>query len=307
MNLPVDVPPGPPGPTGPTGPTRPAGPALPDGVRPLDLLRLAEEVARAAGVLVHGGRPARVEVASTKSSPTDVVTAMDTASEELIRSRLSAARPHDGLHGEEQGLQPGTSGITWVVDPIDGTVNYLYGLPSYAVSVAAAVGDTSRAGAWRAVAGCVHDPASGETWTAAEGEGARLDGVPLVAPAPPPLERALVATGFGYLARRRACQARVVADLLPRVRDIRRLGSSAVDVCLVATGRLDAYYERGLQPWDLAASALVAREAGLTVRGIDGRAPGEHMVVAAREPLAATLAAHLERLDAADDGDTLVR
>jgi myo-inositol-1(or 4)-monophosphatase len=280
-------------------------PTLPDGVRVADLVALAESVAREAGVLVHDGRPAQVRVSATKSSPTDVVTEMDTAAEALIRERLSAARPDDGLHGEEQGLRPGPSGITWVVDPIDGTVNYLYGIPVYAVSVAAVIGDSARDGAWTTLAGCVHAPATAETWTAGLGEGSFLGGRRLTAPEPVDLARALVGTGFGYRAERRVRQARVAADLLPRVRDIRRLGCSAVDVCMLASGRLDAYYERGLNPWDIAASRLIATEAGLTVRGIGGRPPGESMVVAGRAPLVDVLAGELERL-AADADDEAV-
>jgi myo-inositol-1(or 4)-monophosphatase len=271
-----------------------------------ELLALAEAAAREAGELILHGRPARVEVAATKSSPTDVVTAMDTASEALLRARLAAARPDDGLHGEEQGRQPGTSGVTWVIDPIDGTVNYLYGIPAYAVCVAAVVGDTTRPGAWDPVVGVVHNPASGQTWTAAAGHGASLDGELLVARATPPSELAgaLVGTGFGYLAARRARQSQVLAELLPRVRDIRRIGCAAMDLCLVAVGALDGYYERGLHVWDVAAAMLVAREAGVAVRGIDGRPPAEHMGVAARPPLIAALGDQLEELGAGTDDGT---
>jgi myo-inositol-1(or 4)-monophosphatase len=275
--------------------------ALPAGTTVAGLVELSERVAREAGVLIETKRPARLEVAMTKSSPTDVVTEMDQASEALLRARLSAARPGDGLLGEEQGLQPGRSGLTWVVDPIDGTVNYLYGLPAYAVSVAAVVGDSSVAGGWRPVAGCVHNPASGETWTAGAGLGAFLDGEKLLAAPPPVLAQALIATGFGYFAGRRARQARVLATLLPRVRDIRRVGCAAMDVCMVATGRVDGYYERGLHAWDLAAAMLVATEAGVAVRGIGGLPAQEHMVVAARPPLVDALVAELEALDAGAD------
>ncbi|HEY6797646.1 MAG TPA: inositol monophosphatase family protein [Kineosporiaceae bacterium] len=289
------------GATGPAaGVPGPAG-GLPAGVRVVELMELAERVARQAGALVRDQRPARVRVAATKSSPTDVVTEMDTAAEALLRTRLSEARPDDGLHGEEQGRQPGTSGVTWLIDPIDGTVNYLYGIPAYAVSVAAVVGDSSVPGAWRPIAGCVHGPATGETWTAGSGLGAWLDGERLAAQEPPELAHALIGTGFGYQPRRRARQARVVADLLPRVRDIRRIGCSAIDVCMVASGRQDAFFERGLNPWDIAASTLVATEAGVSVRGIDGRPPGDHMVVVARGPLADVLVGELERLEAGGD------
>jgi myo-inositol-1(or 4)-monophosphatase len=287
--------------TPPSSLGRPAGPD----VDPGELLALAERAARDAGRLIWGGRPARVEVAATKSSPTDVVTAMDTASEALLRARLSDARPHDGMHGEEKGRQAGTSGLTWVIDPIDGTVNYLYGIPVYAVCVAAVVGDTTRPGEWEPVAGVVHSPASGQTWTAAAGRGAFLNGrrLPAQSGPPPELAAALVGTGFGYLPARRTSQSRVLAALLPRVRDIRRMGSAAMDLCMVADGRLDGYYERGLQVWDLAAAMLVAREAGAVVRGIDQLPPHDHMVVAARSPLVDILVDELEALRAgADDG-----
>jgi len=289
---------------------------MPAGCRPEELCALAESVAREAGALVHAGRPERVEVAATKSSPTDVVTQMDRASEDLIRERLRQARPQDAMLGEERGAAPLTPGgapsgqaasgqgrvVTWVVDPIDGTVNYLYGIPVFAVCVAAVVGDPSVPGGWAPVAGCVHNPATGRTWTAQAGGGAWLDGHRLTMPEPPALEAALVATGFGYVASRRAAQADVVRSLLPRVRDLRRLGSASIDLCMLASGQLDAYYERGLHAWDMAAAALVVLEAGGRVVGIDGIPPQEHMVVAAAEPLCRTLATALEELGAANDG-----
>ncbi len=186
-------------------------------------------------------------------------------------------------------------------DPIDGTVNYLYEIGVYAVSVAAVTGEPTVDGAWTPVAGCVHNPVSGETWTAGRGLGAFLDGRRLAVPEPPPLDRALIGTGFGYVAERRRTQARVVADLLPRVRDIRRIGCAAIDLCMVASGRLDAFFESGLHAWDMAAARLVVEEAGGVVRGIGGRPPAEEMVVAAARPLVDVLAAALETLGA--DGD----
>jgi myo-inositol-1(or 4)-monophosphatase len=257
---------------------------------------LAERVARAAGDLVRDSRPDDLGVAATKSSPTDVVTAMDLAAEQLISRVLGQARPADGLLGEEGGLRRGTSGLTWVVDPIDGTVNYLYRIPAYAVSVAVVAGEPHPA-AWRALAGCVHNPATGETWTAVQGGGAWLDGTRLRPVTAPPLASALVGTGFGYTAQRRAEQAAVVAALLPRVRDVRRIGSAALDLCAVASGRLDAYYERGLNPWDLAAGALVVTEAGGVVTGLDGRPADERMLVAAAPRLASELAAEVAALE----------
>ncbi|MBT0994895.1 inositol monophosphatase [Cellulomonas sp. DKR-3] len=250
-----------------------------------ELMTTAEAVAREAGALVHGGRPTRVTVHATKTSPVDVVTAMDLASETLVRERLAELRPDDGILGEEQGFVRGSSGITWVVDPIDGTVNYLYGLASWSVSVAAVVAGPDEHGApdprtWTVLAGAVHSPTDGRTYVAGAGQGATLDGAPLRVNDPQPLDRCLVGTGFGYLVERRRAQAVVVADLLPRVRDIRRLGSAALDLCAVAGGGLDLYYERGLAPWDMAAAGLVASEAGAVVTGLRGRPATDAMTVA---------------------------
>ncbi|MEJ5914205.1 inositol monophosphatase family protein [Pseudokineococcus sp. 1T1Z-3] len=266
-----------------------------------ELLAVAERAARAAGELVSRGRPARLEVLRTKSSTTDVVTAMDTASEELLVRLLRGARPGDGVLGEEGGASAGTSGVTWVVDPIDGTVNYLYGLPTYAVSVAAVLGDEDgavRPETWTALVGCVHEPTSGRTWTAVRGGGAWLDGTPLAGPADVALGEALVGTGFGYTPRRRTAQARVLAGLVPQIRDVRRGGVASLDLCAVGTGWLDAYYERGLQPWDHAAGALVAAEAGAVVRGLSPQdRAGEAFALAAAPGLAAELGDLLEGLD----------
>ena len=265
------------------------------------LVDLAEDAARAAGRLIVSQRPDELSVTATKSSPTDVVTAMDTAAEELLVETITAARPDDGVLGEEGSGRPGTSGLTWVLDPIDGTVNYLYRIPAYAVSVAVVSGPPEP-GRWTVVAGCVHNPVSGETWTAAAGAGAFLDGQRIEVNRGVPLETALVGTGFGYRRERREAQARVLAELLPAVRDVRRAGAASLDLCAVASGRLDAYYERGLKPWDLAAGGLVAAEAGADVGGLDGRAAGEEMVVAAAPELAAPLRELLAELRAADGG-----
>lgn len=271
--------------------TVPAAPSV------TEFVAVAEEVARAAGRLVHDGRPETVGVAATKSSAVDVVTAMDLASEDLVRRTLARLRPDDAVLGEEGGSTAGTSGVTWVVDPIDGTVNYLYGLPAYAVSVAAVAGDPDPA-TWTVLAGCVHAPATGETWTAARGHGAHLDGRPLALTTAPPLDRCLVGTGFGYVAARRRDQARVLASLLPQVRDVRRIGAAAIDLCQVATGRLDLYYERGLQPWDLAAASLVVQEAGGVVQGLRGAPAGSAMTVAGAAARVGELTTLLEDLDA---------
>ena len=266
------------------------------------LTAVAERVAREAGSLISDGRPDRVTVAATKSSPQDVVTAMDYASEELLRRRLAELRPGDGVLGEERGFAAGPSGVTWVVDPIDGTVNYLYGQPSYAVSVAAVTGPAGEAPdprTWTVLASCVHAPTLGVTYTAGRGLGAFRDGVRLaIGPGPDDLPGCLVGTGFGYRAERRAAQGRVVAALLPQVRDIRRIGSAAVDLCSVASGGLDAHYERGLQPWDLAGASLVVTEAGGVVVGLRGEPASEVMTVAGPPAVVARLAALLAELDA---------
>lgn len=251
--------------------------ALPDDTLAAALEALAADVARSAGRLVVDERPDAVEVAATKSTATDVVTAMDQASQDHLVARLREARPDDAVMGEEAGGASGTSGITWVVDPIDGTVNYLYGIPAYAVSVAAVVGDPTVPGRWRPFAGAVFNPVTDELFRARAGAGARLvvgESQTLLVPTGcDSLPQALVATGFGYSAERRERQGRLVLDLLPQIRDIRRAGSAALDLCSVAAGRVDAYYETGLNPWDLAAGWLVAVEAGAEVGGFDG--PGE--------------------------------
>lgn len=240
--------------------------------RPMnEFLRLAEDIAREAGDMLLAKRPAmstRSGDIETKSSPTDVVTVLDRASEQLIRERIRAARPGDRILGEEGGEQPGErsgdSGVRWVVDPIDGTVNFLYGLPEWAVSIAVEVDG-------RIVAGVVNVVPRGEVFTAALGEGAWLGGERLRCNPAVPLGQALVATGFGYDAARRAVQAEVLTGVLPKVRDIRRGGSCAVDLCSVACGRVDAYYERGVNYWDYAAAGLVAAEAGARIGGLRGR------------------------------------
>lgn len=247
---------------------------------PLRLLGVAVDVGVAAAEYVASLRPAgRVDVASTKSSPTDPVTEIDQASETFIRERLLAARPDDGIIGEEGDDHRGSSGIDWLVDPIDGTVNFIYGIPQYAVSLAAVQDAT-------AVAGFVINIATGERWGAARGVGAwRSTGGErerLTTPRPPEgLAHAMVATGFNYVPETRARQAAAVAALLPQVRDIRRFGSAALDLCALASGRLDAYVEQGLQPWDLAAGVLIAREAGCDVRGLEGDEPDNRLVIAA--------------------------
>jgi myo-inositol-1(or 4)-monophosphatase len=242
------------------------------------LLDLALDAARRAGELLVLGRPADLGVAATKSSPTDVVTEMDRASERLITATLLGARPRDGVLGEEGADTGGSSGVRWIVDPVDGTVNYLYGLPGWSVSIAAEVGG-------EVVAGVVAIPSQRETFTAIRGGGARLDGRPITCNRGVPLDRALVGTGFGYAEQLRARQAEVLRGVLPRVRDIRRFGSCAADLCSVACGRLDGYYERGPEYWDVAAGTLIAREAGARVEGLYGAPPSPALTVAAAPEL----------------------
>ncbi|GGF32721.1 inositol monophosphatase [Marmoricola endophyticus] len=227
-----------------------------------DLRDLARDVALTAGALVRQMRADGMDVAATKSSPTDVVTAADQASERLLRERLLDARPQDGFLGEEGDAVEGSSGVTWVVDPIDGTVNYLYGDPQYAVSVAARVDG-------RSVAGAVFQPPTGALFTATLGGGAWLGERRLAVRPVVPAAQALVHTGFGYEAHVRARQAAAVAELLPRVRDIRRPGSCALDLCALAAGWCDAYVEEGPHLWDHAAAGLVATEAGARVEVLD--------------------------------------
>ncbi len=279
-------------------------------VDPIALERLAVQVAVAAGRLVVDERPRVVSAASTKSSPTDIVTVMDTRAEELIRRLLLQERPDDSVLGEEGADHRGTSGITWVVDPIDGTVNYLYDIPAYGVSVAAATGDPTVPGEWQVLAGAVADPALGRVFHGALGSGAQVDGwdaptfptdaaetrsAPLRVGSGTGLSGALVGTGFGYTPERRRAQAEVLSHLLPLVRDIRRIGSAALDLCAVASGSLDGFYERGLNPWDMAAGWLMVTEAGGVVTGPGGAAPSAALTVAGNADVQARLLSVVDR------------
>jgi myo-inositol-1(or 4)-monophosphatase len=248
---------------------------------PEELLEIAVETAAEAGRMLVEKRPLDgPDVVQTKSSPTDVVTQMDRAAERLIIERIRAARPGDAFLGEEGGSRAGGDGsrVRWVIDPIDGTVNYLYDLPDWAVSIAAEVDG-------RTVAGVIGIPRRGETYTAVLGAGALLHTASgktreLRCNAGVPLNRALVATGFGYAAERRAHQAEVLTGVLPNVRDIRRGGSCCVDLSSLAAGRVDAYFERGVQAWDIAAGTLIVQEAGGLVGGLSGADPGPELVIA---------------------------
>ncbi|MFC3735821.1 inositol monophosphatase family protein [Paractinoplanes deccanensis] len=281
------------------------------------MLEIAVGLAREAAATARRLRAEAIADVETKSTATDVVTAADKAVERQVIEALRRLRPGDGVLGEEYGEAAGeTSGsaagekhggaageehgaaagggaVRWILDPIDGTVNYLYGLPQYAVSLAAEAGG-------EVVAGVVINAATGDEWTAYLGGGAyrgerRLRKVT----GPVELSQTLVGTGFGYDARRRAHQGRVLAGLITRVRDIRRFGAAALDLCAVAEGTLDAYFEKGLNPWDHAAGGLIAREAGVIVAGLDGAPPGLDMVVAAPPAIFQPLHDALVELDAA--------
>jgi myo-inositol-1(or 4)-monophosphatase len=267
---------------------------------PGELLGLAVAIAREAGEMLaeHGARP---EVVGTKTSPTDVVTEMDQAAERLIRARILAERPYDAILGEEGGQTGGDAPVRWIVDPLDGTVNYLYGLPDWAVSIAAEVGG-------QVVAGAVCVPCRDALYGAVTGGGAWRAGLsrsaasfgnksrdlpadrqPVACRGDVSLPRALIATGFGYERGRRVVQGQVLSAVLPRVRDIRRNGACSVDLCSLAAGNVDGYYERGVQYWDIAAGTLIAREAGAVVGGLAGKPAGPSMTIGAGPALFAEL------------------
>ena len=243
-----------------------------------DLCDLASRLAVAAGELVFEGRKKGLTSISTKSSDTDVVTEFDRASEQLIVEGLRSERPDDAVVGEEGTDSAGASGVRWLIDPIDGTTNYQYDLHGYAVSIAALADD-------RQLAGAVYIPGSRELFTATAGGGAQLNGVPIHCGTLTSLQHALVATGFSYQVERRREQALRVAQIIPRIRDIRRFGAAAPDLCYVACGRLDVYYEQWLGPWDWAAGELIAREAGCRTGRFDGSPIDSTGVVAANPVL----------------------
>jgi len=258
------------------------------GVPHESLLTTARTIALRAGELARLRRSEGVEVAASKSSPVDIVTAADRETEALIRGLLADERPGDGFFGEESGAERSTTGLTWLVDPIDGTVNFLYGIPHYAVSIAVVEGEPDPQ-TWTALAACVVNPATGELFTATAGGGAFLGTAPIRVADAVPLSQALVATGFAYDSTTRGEQGRLVAELLPLVRDIRRLGTASLDLCFVASGRYNAYFERTLSPWDHAAGALIAREAGATVKGAGDARPDRELILAGHPDVAADL------------------
>ncbi len=258
-----------------------------------DLLPLALEIAREAGALARRRRSEGVSIAATKSTIADIVTEADREVEQLVRDRLAAARPGDGFLGEESDAARSETGVTWVVDPIDGTVNYAYGIPHYAVSIAAVTGEPD-ARSWRAEVGVVHNPATGELFHATRGGGAWLGEQRLAVSEPGPAG-ALVATGFGYDPATRAGDLDRVTRAFELARDIRRAGAASLDLAFVAAGRLDAYFERGLYPWDHAAGGLLVLEAGGRMGGQPDGAPGRTMTLAAAPELFERLAAVIYR------------
>ncbi len=262
-----------------------------------ELLQIARTVALAAGELASRRRREGVTIADTKSSPVDVVTAADRETEALIRGMLADARPADGFFGEESGAERGSSGLTWLVDPIDGTVNYLYGIPHYGISIAVVEGEPDPL-TWTGLAGCVVNPAIGEVFTAEVGGGAFLGDSAIHVPPAVELSQALVGTGFAYDSGMRARQGEIVAGLLPQVRDIRRAGTASLDLCFIASGRLNAYFERTLNPWDHAAGAIIAREAGARVTGWDGVPPSNDFILAGEPSVAESLERLLRKLGA---------
>jgi myo-inositol-1(or 4)-monophosphatase len=257
------------------------------------LVAIARQAADEATQLLVDGLQRTRSLVRTKSTGTDMVTEMDHAAERLIVEVITRARPHDGLVGEEGTARKGTSGVHWLIDPIDGTTNYLYGHPGFAVSIGAAVGD-------EVIAGVVADPLHREVFTAVRNGGSFRNGEPIGAAGETRLDHALVATGFSYDPERRRRQAAVLQQVLPSVRDIRRMGAAAVDLCSVACGRVDAYYERGLQPWDLAAGGLIAAEAGVVLGDLDGGPPSGDFVLAAGPALFEPLRDLLRGSGAAD-------
>jgi len=258
-----------------------------------DLLDIARALAVEAGELIEAMRDDVDLAGDTKSSSVDVVTAADRAAEALIVERLSVLRPDDGVLGEEGAGSAGTTGVRWIIDPIDGTTNYVYSVPSYAVSIAAEIDG-------ELAVGVVYEPVFERCYSARIGSGAFKNDVPITANTDASVETSLVATGFGYIAERRRRQAEILVDLLPQVRDIRRFGSAALDLCYLAEGMVDAYYERGLHPWDLSAGAVIAREAGALVGDLRGNDAGEHFTLAANPALFETLRSILAGLDADD-------
>jgi myo-inositol-1(or 4)-monophosphatase len=220
-----------------------------------ELVELAVEIAHSAGALLLDRFREPAQGVESKSTPTDLVSAADKASESLILDMIGSKRAQDGVLSEEGGVGSSSSGLTWVVDPLDGTVNYLFGIPAWSVSIAI---EDSEGG----LVGVVHQPTTEETFTASRGQGTRLNGVSVQVSRRTELASALVGTGFAYDARARAVQAEIVSKVLPAARDIRRAGSAALDLAALSCGRLDAFYEAPMERWDKAAGLVLITEAG---------------------------------------------
>ncbi len=251
----------------------------------IEVLNLAESIALKAGSLLVN-RPSKFDL-DEKSGVFDFATQMDHESEKLIVSEILAVRPDDGLIGEEGANRESKSGVTWVIDPIDGTVNYLYDIPGWCISIAAKDKDGG-------LAGVVYSPATQSLWKAHRGGGAFLNGNLIKCNDPVALNRALVGSGFAYDLEKRKIQAALIARLLPEIRDLRRLGACAVDICHVASGSLDAYFEAGVNEWDYAAAGLIATEAGAMISIDKGIWNGEkNMVIVAGPALHPALSAQI--------------
>jgi len=260
-----------------------------------ELRGLAGDLALRAGALISEARRSGAGLVDTKSTATDMVTEYDRASELLIVDALRAARPDDAIVGEEGTADEGTSGVSWLIDPIDGTTNFLYGLPGYAVSIAAADHDG-------ALAGAVYVPATNELFTAGRGQGATLNGEPIRCSTTTDIATALVATGFSYHPELRQKHMRRLQHIIGDIRDIRRFGAAAPDLCYVAAGRVDAYFEEHLGPWDLAAGELIAREAGCVTGDFAGEAVRPAQVLVANPSIFEPLRALINRADAVMPG-----
>ena len=266
-----------------------------------ELHDVAVKLAQEAGELIVSRRAGHIEVANTKSSDVDVVTAVDKESEEFLYTRLQELRPGDGFLGEEGQVEPSSTGVTWVVDPIDGTVNFLYNIPHYAVSIAAVTGDPTPS-TWQVEAGAIFNPVTAELFHAARGAGSYLGERRLQIGEPPPMNLALLATGFAYSTAMRKEQVRILGQLIGEVRDIRRMGTASLDLAAVAAGRVDVYFERTLNAWDHAAGEVLVTEAGGVIAGIRDLPQGREGIFAGHPTLVTQLKARISEVG----GDTLL-
>jgi len=252
------------------------------------------DLALEAGRLVSSeikSRAGQIKERDTKSSPTDLVTAVDRWSEKKITDFITTKRPKDEILGEEGTTIAGTSGVKWIIDPIDGTTNFFYGLPGYTVSIGVAVDE-------KIVAGVIMNPFAEEEYAAALNEGSTCNGSPIAVNSPIGLSETLLSTGFSYLPEKRENQGKVLVEILPKVRDIRRSGSAANDLACVASGKVDAYFEYGLNIWDIAAGLIIVQEAGGKVSDLEGNFPSEDFVIAASPTIHTHLLDLLQTLSA---------